>query len=347
LRVVQACLVGVTLLASAPALADKVAVLPFLNASNATPAQLEAARGAAKTAVIAISDTLPTDSEMLTAEMSAKDGTADTSQEYRAAGRASGSDWTVTGHVEPRATSYHLEIDACNVSSGRVESLAREIDPARASQQIGEMLSLLLRPAGIANVDIPWEHVGPLPTPTPPPTNEPPAPEPPVKVIPPPPPPAPAPIPDDQTYSGGHPFAAGLGLAGLGALQRPALAVGSSAALLGNVVLGYAPIGGLEIRGDFTGALAGPGSVSCDAGARYAIPIARSLRLFFGPEVELGGFFTTGGDKTGRFLLHGAGFVSLGLGPHFQIEVAGNIEYAAGSSALVLGGGTVRAIARF
>ena len=66
-----------------------------------------------------------------------------------------------------------------------------------------------------------------------------------------------------------------------------------------------------ELRGALTAAAAGPGSVSFDLGARYAIALAPALRLFVGPEVDLGGFFTTGGDKTGRFLLHGAGFVSL------------------------------------
>ena len=35
-----------------------------------------------------------------------------------------------------------------------VESLAREIDASQASQQIKEMLALLLRPAGIANAVI-------------------------------------------------------------------------------------------------------------------------------------------------------------------------------------------------
>jgi hypothetical protein len=335
------------LLASAPALADKVAVLPFLNSGNATPEQLDTVRGATKAAVLAMADTLPTDSEMLTAEMSAKDGTADTSQEYRAAGRASSSDWTVTGHVEPRATGYHLELDVCNVSSGRVESLDRDIDPSRASQQIGEMLALLLRPAGIANVAIPWEHAGPPPIAPPPTVPEPP--EPPVKVIPPPPPtPPPAPIPDAQTYSGGVPFAAGLGIAGLGALERPAMAVGSSAALLGTLVVArQVGVPEFELRCDFAVALAGPGSFSFDAGGRYAIPIARSIRLFFGPEVDLGGFISTGGEKAGHFLVHGAGFVSLGLAAPFQIEVAGDIEYAASNGPLFLGGGTLRAIARF
>jgi hypothetical protein len=342
-RLVQACFAAAALLGSGRALADKVAVLPFISVGNATPADLEGARAATRTAVIALSDTLPTDSEELTAEMAAKDGVADTSQEYRAAGRASSSDWTVLGHVEPHTATYRLEVDACQVSTGRVESLAREVEPSRASEQIKEMLSLLLRPAGIANADIPWEHnAPPVPPPTPvappPPTPPPPSP---------PPPRGPA---SKNAYSDGHPFAAGLGLAGLGALHRSPMAVGSSAALLGEVGLGYAldAIPGLEVRGNFAVSLAGPGSVSFDAGGRYAIVLSRSLRFCVGPELDLGGFFTTGGDKTGRFLLRGAAFASMGITEHVQIEVAGDLEYAAGgATALVLGGGTVRALARF
>ena len=133
------------LFASRTALADKVAVLPFISVGNATSAELAEARAAARAAVVALADTLPTDSEMLTAEMSAKDGLADTSDEYRAAGRASSSDWTVLGHVEQHGSTYHLEVDACQVASGRVESLAREIDPAQAAPQIKEMLAILRR----------------------------------------------------------------------------------------------------------------------------------------------------------------------------------------------------------
>jgi hypothetical protein len=345
-RLIQGSLTVAVLLGVGPALADKVAVLPFISVGSATAAELEAARAATRTALIALSDTLPTDAEMLTAEMSTKDGVADTSQEYRAAGRASSSDWTVLGHVEQHGPTYHLEIDACEVASGRVESLAREIDASQASQQIKEMLALLLRPAGIANADIPWEHA------VAPPKAVPVTPEPPVTVVHPP-PPVPPPqrgAPGGLDYAAGHPFAAGLGIAGLGALQRSPMAVGSSAALLGDFVVGYAPdaVPRLELRGNFAAALAGPGSVSFDLGARYALPVAPSLRLFFGPEVDLGGFFTTGGDKTGRLLLHGAVFASLGIGEHLQLEAAGDLEYAAGgASALVLGGGTLRALARF
>jgi hypothetical protein len=341
LRLLQVALVATLFLFGGTALADKVAVLPFQSVGGATSVQLDGARAATGAAVVALAHKLPTDSEMLTAVMSAKDGVPDTSQEYRAAGRASSSDWTVAGRMEQHETSYRLELEVCQVDSGRVESLAREIDPAQAQKQIGEMLVLLLRPGGIGNSDIPWEHGQPRVTPP----AKPSAPPPPA--VPPPPPPPPA---TRHVYAEGHPFGIGVGGAVLGALHRAPNAVGSSLAGIVEANVGYALQGvpGLELRGTVGGAVAGPESVSVDAGARYAIPLVPTQRLFFGPEVALGGFFTVGAEKTSRFLLHPSAFVSWGLGERVQIEVAGDLEYAAGGSAsLLLAGGTLRCAVRF
>ena len=66
-----------------------------------------------------------------------------------------------------------------------------------------------------------------------------------------------------------------------------------------------------------------------------------------GPEAELGTFVTLGGDKTARFLFRGDAFVALGLGEYFQLEAAVVFDLAAGSTALDLAGGTLRALVRF
>jgi hypothetical protein len=332
------------------ALADKVAVLPFLSTSAATSADLDASRSATRTAATALSHKLPTDAEMLTAQMSSKDGVADTGEEYRAAGRASTSDWTVVGHIEAHGPTYRLELDVCQVESGRIETLAREITPAQASPQISEMLALLLRPQGLANAPIPWERGGPpppapLPVPPAPPKEEPP----PTPVPPPPPPGPPPPPPVRHAYGEGHPFALGIFTSALSAFSRPVDATGSPASALLGVTAAYAfaSVPGLELRGDFDGSIAGPKSFTADAGARYAFPVIPSLRLFVGPEATVGGFFANGADKTPRALLQGAGFVALGLGERIQIELVGNIAYAAGSPSLALGGGTIRGLVRF
>jgi hypothetical protein len=342
-RFAQACTILVVALVSCRAWADKVALLPFISVGNATSARLDEARAATRSAVTSLHHTLPSDAEMLTAQMSAKDGVADSSQEYRAAGRASSSDWTVVGHVEERGASYRLELEVCQVASGRIESVAREVDQAKAPAQIGEMLSLLLRPEGIGTTDIPWEHAAPPTPPVPPPTP----PKPPTPAGPPPPPPPPA---VRHVYAEGHPIGIGLGAVVLDALHRPSNAVGSGVAALGELVVGYAidSVPGLEVRGNFAGAILGPGSITADAGARYALPLAPTARLFVGPEISLGGFFTTGADKSPRFLLHNAIFLSLGIGQQVQFEAAGDFEAAfGGAGSLLLGGGTLRGVVRF
>jgi len=344
-RSVLAAWVFAAAFAATPAFADKVAVLPFLNTSAATSLDLDSARNATRLAVTALSHSLPTDGEMLTAQMSSKDGVADTGEEYRAAGRASTSDWTIVGHVEGHGPTYRLELDVCQVSSGRIESLAREVSPAQASSQIGEMLGLLLRPEGIASSAIPWERgVPPVPVAPPPPPPAVATPDAPTS-----PPQAPAPPDVQHRYADEHPLGLGVSTSVLTAFSRPANATGSAASALAGIAGAYALRGvpGLEVRADVDWSFAGPGSVTVDAGARYAIPIAPSLRLFAGPEATLGAFFASGADKTARALLQGAAFVALGLGTRFQLELAGSLAYAAGSPSLSLGGGTLRGLVRF
>ena len=330
------------LLFPALARADKVAVLPFTSVGQATSVDLAAAREATKAAALAKGHLLANDSEMLAAQMATKDGTADTSEEYRAAGRASGSQWTVAGRVDPREGGYRLELEACQVESGRVESLAREISPAEATSEVAEMLALLLRPEGIGTADIPWQHTPPKP----------PAPKPPPPPVPtgPPPPPPPPPVPAvKHAYAEGHPLALGLGVALSSAVSRPKNATGSATAVSLEASGGYAldAVPGLELRGDLAGALVGPGAVFFDAGARYAIPIAPTKRLFLGPEAVIGAFFPTGGDRSARFYARGSAFLALGLGERVQLDLSGDVAPVLGSSTLVLVGGTLRGLVRF
>jgi hypothetical protein len=337
-------IVGAVLLFATPAFADKILVLPFQSVGSATSTQLDQVRTATRKAVSDLSHTAPTEAEVLTAHVAVKDGVADTSEEYRAAGRASSSDWTVGGRVEEHGATYRLELEACQVETGRVESLAREIDPPQSTGQIREMLAILVRPQGIANADIPWERGGPTPPPPPPEQPHPPPPE-----IPKPPPAPPPPPAVRHGYAENQPWALGFDGGAMGAVHRPSNAVGSSASgmLGGTVAYALGSIPGLELRADGSGTIAGPKSLSLDGGARWAIPVAPTVRLFAGPEAELGTFVTFAGDKTARFLVQGAVFAALGVGEHVQIEVAGDIDYAAGSAPLVLGGGAARALVRF
>jgi hypothetical protein len=337
-----------TILFASSAFADKVAVLPFSGATSAaTKDNLENARAATKIAVTQRGHKLPTDSEMITAETAVRDGVPDTSDEYRAAGRASTSQWTVTGRVEPRTTGrFRVEIEVCQIASGRVESLAREIDPAKANDQIGEMLALLLRPEGIGNSEIPWDKPNAVlapaePLPTTPPAAPPAQPNPPL--------PRPEPEPK-HAYAEGHPIAVGLGAEVLTAVSRPGNAQGSATSVVLNGAFGYAldAVPGLELRADIAGAVAGPKSILLDAGARYAFMLVPTARVYAGPELAVGAFFTLGGDKSARFLGRGGLVAGIGLGERVQLEAFGDLAVApGGAGTLVLGGGGARGLVRF
>ncbi|WP_146647555.1 hypothetical protein [Labilithrix luteola] len=346
---------------SKTALADRVAVLPFTSPKNLAKPELDEARKWTREATTMRGHTLPTDSEMLSAEMAVKDGVADTSEEYRAAGRASSSDWTVVGRLErtdvPPAklpdgkeeagyTVYRLELEACQVSTGRVESLARELDPDEAPTQVSEMLALLLRPEGLANADIPWKNGQPR-KPKPKPAPPPPPPPPPA---PPPPPPEPEKPVVKHPYAENHPFALGASIGVSGLIAKPDEARGPSTAMPIGGVIAYAleSVPGLEFRAIVTSQVVGPKALIAAGGARYAIPVLPQYRIFVGPELLAGTFVSLGAEKTGRFLGDGAVFASIGIGEYVQLEIAGDIGAAfGGSGTLVLAGGTFRTLVRF
>jgi hypothetical protein len=131
---------------------------------------------------------------------------------------------------------------------------------------------------------------------------------------------------------------------------QPGNARGPSFAVPLGVALGYAfaDVPGLEARGIFTSQVTGPKALEISAGGRYAIPILPEYRLFAGPEALLGAHVAIGAEKTGRFIAHGAAFVSIGVGEMLQFELAGDLAGAfGGSGTLLLGGGTARALVRF
>jgi hypothetical protein len=85
-----------------------------------------------------------------------------------------------------------------------------------------------------------------------------------------------------------------------------------------------------------------------DGGARFMFGVAKTARLYAGPEATLGFFVPFGGDESARFLLRPAGVVALGIGEHVQVELLGEVLAAfGGSGSIVLGGGQARAGGRF
>ncbi|HVH47745.1 MAG TPA: hypothetical protein VM925_35660 [Labilithrix sp.] len=342
-----------------PAWADKIAILPFSSPNNVPRPELEEVRAWTREAVSKKGHTYATNNEMVSAEAAVRDGVADTSQEYLAAGKAVGAAWTLTGRVErhdhPPAklpdgteeegyTTYRVELEAYQLGSGRLESLSREVLPDEGPNDIAEMVVLLVRPEGIANAELPWQRLGarrPKPKPK--------APAPPA--APPAPPPPEAPLPPRRVYGEGHPIAIGGAVGVTNALVRPDNARGPSWAMPLGVVFGYAlpeAAPGLELRGNLTGQVIGPRALELSAGARYAFAPIRDVRFFVGPELLLGAHVALGADKTARFLTHGAFFAAYGITENIQAELAADLAAAlGGAGTLVLGGGTARLLVRF
>lgn len=345
-------------LATSAALADKVAVLPFRSPKNVPRTELEQARGWTREALKLKGHSLASNDELANAELAVKDGVPDTSQEFRAAGQAASSPWTIAAQVEridhpptknPDGTeedgwtTYRVELEACEVQSGRVESLAREVVPETAPEELAEMIGFLVRPGGIGpNAVFPWQGMGPR--------------KPKAKPKPPPPPPPPAPPKPEEppapkhVYAENHPLALGASIGITNALARPEGARGPSWAMPIGLAFGYAltDVPGLELRGIFTSQVVGPKALEISAGGRYAIGVLPQYRVFVGPEVLLGTHVAIGADKTARFLAHGAAFAAIGIGEQLQLEIAGDLGAAlGGSGTLVLGGGTARVLVRF
>lgn len=338
------------------AYADMVAVLPFSAPASLSKPEADRAQAWTREAVVRVGHTLPGEAAMLSAEMAVKDRVADTSEEYRAAGRASGSGWTLTGRItrhdtppktladgtteEEGFTTYRIELEACFVESGRVESLAREIDPDEAPAQVAEMLALLLRAEGIANVPLPW-HGRATPRKRKP--REEPRDSGSEKL-------APEAANPRHVYAENHPVAVGIAAGFSTTAKRPDGARGPSEALPVGIVFGYAieQVPGLEARGVFTNQVLGPRALAIAAGGRYAIPVLARYRVFVGPELLLGSHVALGAEKVARLLVHGSGFVSIGVGERVQLEAAADVAGAfGGTGTLVLTGGTGRALFRF
>lgn len=317
--------------ATVSAWAARVAVLPF-------PPGDTRAQSATVAAVVAQKHEQPSPTEASAGTAAVRDGQADTSEEYRAFGTAANVEWTLRGTSVHRADGYRIELEVCQVKTGRVELLAREIDESQETSQIGEMLVLLLRPEGIANAELPWQSQKPKP----------PKPKEPEKPAPPPPPPGPPPV--AHPYAEGHPLALGVSLGVLSAVSRPANATGPTTSLYlgGTGAYHIEAIPGLELRGNLAGTLAGPRAFLLDVGARYAIPLVPTRRLFLVPDVGLGTFVTLGAAKEARFWLRGGAFLSLGLGERVALELGPDLGVTpGGSGAVVLFGGTLRGLVRF
>ncbi|WP_437656438.1 hypothetical protein [Sorangium sp. So ce1182] len=377
IRRALSCTAAAALMAIAPAaLADRVAVLPARGGTDAA-ARSAAAADVAR-ALAALGHTPAPDSAVAAALKGVADGVADTADEYRAVSAQTGAEWVLTGTVEPAVTTTRVELTAYLASTGRVESVAREVDRDQSPRQTQEMLAVLLRPEGVGVGELPWER----------PVRAPPASAPPPSaggtVVLPPVPAGPEAPPAKEVlmayplgpervwpaYSGGRRVAVSASLGAAVAAARLPGASGSAASLVGAARVAYA-LGdrGFELFAGGGGNLVGPFAAWLEGGARLLLTPSlapqdgawRAFPLHVGPALHLGAFFRSGADVVGpggatyrgdlevHPVLGASLDVVLALSSSVQLEAQlGNLRWVpAGDGSLLLLGATLGAGARF
>jgi hypothetical protein len=334
LRAPACALVPLLLLSAAPALADRVVVLP--SQGGADPAARSRLDTELFQSLTALGHTAVPPAETLAALARVADGSADTPEEYAIVAGATQANWVIGGRVEPAVATAHVELAAYLASMQRVESVAREVDRNRSQVEVQQMVAVLLKPEGIGVGALPWEQA---PAPPQPPPQQPPPP-PPQQQLPPPPPPGPSPFqtpplpqppPPPPPVQDGKielsfissgkqavwpPYAAGRRIfvnANIGfasAVAQPEGATGRASSFVGALRGGYA-LGdaGLELFGQLGGNLAGPPALWLDAGGRWMLtPLTTrgadgrttGFALHVGPELYAGLFVRIGaGSVTG------------------------------------------------
>jgi hypothetical protein len=280
---------------SVAALADKVATLPARG--PAPMAERANIRAASETASKALGHTTITEQDIVQGEAAAGDK-AGTSEGMIAIGKTTGADWVVEPTVASNEYGTNVELKVCQVASGRIETLSRDLDPKLdATSQITEMLLLMLRPQGLGDDPLPWAKKKDEKA------------KPPPEVLP---KPKPAPVAPPLVW--GEHGKISIGAAGgIGSLvvrdERATKAPRFYAwTLHGNVAI--PSVKGLEVTVRF-GGTHGPGTgIGGDVGARYMIA-ASSFAIGVG--ANLGGFGALGSGIAG---------VTLGLDPTLSLAIA-------------------------
>jgi hypothetical protein len=257
-----------------------------------------------------------------------------------AVGKTTGSEWVVEAVVSPTPGGLRVELKACQVSTGRVESAARELDlRGDLMAQIREVLALLLRPQGIADDPLPW--LGPTPTKPP---EKPPEPKKPVPT-----PGAPA-APPGPPPEYGRPGALFVGLGGgaYDVVARPDRASGGRVEGAWAIEGGYSipSMQRLELTGRIGGYFGNAGALRIEVGARYMLPIAGAFAI--GAAANVGVLAATTSSQTVRFTVGASPVFAFALSRTFQLDFSlPSVRLAPGSAGtLVFVGGEVAIVAR-
>lgn len=321
-------------IATSTAFADKVA-----NVHARGSATLEERTFVTKesdAAAVKLGHTTVPESEVLQGE-SAAGSLIGSSAGLVAVGKTTGADWVVEASVSdgPDKT-LHVELKACQVSSGRVETLVRDVDPkGDVAGQIREMLALLLRPQGVGDDPIPWLAAKPKP----------PAAKVETKTAP---PPKAEPATPPPAYGEGGKVALGAsgGLTYL--LARPDGSVGSRLfgvwALHGRFTV---PVPRLEVGATFAGVAGRGNALRIEGVARYRF--VEAGRFTVSAEAALGALALLGGEQAARFLVGLSPILSVTVTKAVQLDFdLGALRVApGGTGTLAFAGVTAGALVRF
>lgn len=319
------------------ALADKVATL---HAKGPAPlAERTQMRVTSEIAVKALGHETIAETDVLQGE-GAAGSKAGTSEGYVAIGKAAGADWVIEPSVWSSDSGTRVEVKVCQVATGRIETLARNLDPkADPAVQIREMLTLMLRPQGIGDDPIPWQ------------AKEKTAPPVPAEVLPkkPPPPPPPPPSPPVQYGEGGK-VALGAGGGAYFVVARPEHARGSTLTPTWSIAAAFQlpDRPRMEIVARF-GGYHGPGNaLRGELGARAFFLGTGPIVL--GATAVIGAFGQLGGAQTAQFLLGASLTTSFVFSRRIQLDVdvpSFRLATGADSGSLALLGADASLLFRF
>ncbi|MBI2892678.1 MAG: hypothetical protein HYY06_03940 [Deltaproteobacteria bacterium] len=308
------------LLACQPALAARVAVVPF--GGEADPALLREAEEATRGALTDRRDALATADEVSRAMRREGLAALTTTDQHLRLGRALRVEYVVAGRVTPLAGQYNLSITVYQVSDGRTEVLEEVVVIGGAQEAATHMLERLLRPGGLG--EEPEPHVAP---PEPPPEPAPPEPQPPQPAPPEPQEPQPprpvrpqAPPAPLLSYTPDDPLALRGGL-GLGVVLGETPADRGAAIALFGASFSYTVLYkfGLEVRAGLGAGFGTAGSISLLAGGGIAPPILRGVPLYVGGGVDLGLFLNVSGARAAAFQLRPAARVVYIIGQKVEL----------------------------